>query len=77
MLFRKKKITYETRLEKYWDTYGAEEAYRLVDYEFVNGKLTRYDGEPQFLFRGTGDKEWAKRQMKHYGITITDPIEVE
>lgn len=69
---RKLKEVRERRLEKYWDVYAAEERYRLMVYIFYKGKLVysypHVDGE---------DKEWAKKTAKHYGLTITDPIEEE
>ena len=71
MLF-KKKITKEIRLEKYWDDYEAKEHYRLVKYWRENGK---YKGVWTFL--ANGDKDWAKKQAKHYGLSITTPIDEE
>ncbi len=72
MLFKKKKIVKELRLEKYWDDHEAQESYRLVKYWWENGKLQ--DG---YIWMGDGDKEWAKKQAKHYGLTITTPINEE
>lgn len=72
MLFRKKKITKELRLEKYWDDYEALEKYRLVRYWWKNGKF-----KGLWSYSGTGDKEWAKKQAKHYNLSITTPIEKE
>lgn len=70
MLFRKKKPTYELRLERYWDDHGACEAYRLVKYEIIDGKVQ----EDGWFWKAGGDKEWAKKQAKHYGLSITTPI---
>ena len=72
MLFKKKTQRYygEKRLEKYWNTFEAAEMYRLVQYEIsATGKLT---GGTCFL--GNGDKEWARRTAKHYGLSITEPV---
>lgn len=63
------KATYELRLEKYFDTDEAVDAYRLVKYVFIKGKIQ--DG---IIWLGSGDKEWARRIEKHYGIKPTDPI---
>lgn len=71
MLFRKK-VTKEIRLEKYWDDYAAQESYRLVRYYWENGK---FKGIWNFL--ASGDKEWAKKQAKHYGLSITTPLDEE
>ena len=70
MLFKKAEPTFEKRLEKYWDNHEAVEAYRLVKYEIVNGEVK--DG---CYWLGSGDKEWARRQAKHYGLSITTPID--
>ena len=70
MLFKKAKPTYEKRLEKYWDDNEACDAYRLVKYEIIKGK-----GQDGFYWLGGGDKEWAKKIAKHYGLSITAPIE--
>lgn len=67
MLFRKKKIAHKLRLEKYWDDSEAVEAYRLVEYEFINGKLQ--DG---FYWRASGDKKWAEKTARHYKLSIMD-----
>ena len=72
MLFKKKKITKELRLEKYWDDHEAQEFYRLVKYWWKNGK---YKGV--WMILAIGDKEWAKKQAKHYGLSITTPINGE
>ena len=71
MLFRRNKTHWgEKKLEKYWDNYEAEEKYRLIQYRIdINGKL---NGDMSWL--GSGDKEWARRISKHYGIAITDPV---
>lgn len=69
MLFRKAKPTFEKRLEVYWDDNEAKESYRLVKYEIKKGKVQ--DG---FYWLGGGDKEWAKKIAKHYGLTVTSPI---
>lgn len=69
MLFKKTKPVFEKRLEKYWDDHEAAESYRLVKYEIIKGKVQ--DG---FYWLGGGDKEWAKKIAKHYGLTVTSPI---
>lgn len=69
MLF-KKKIVRERRLEKYWDDHEAKEYYRLVKYWWENGK---YKG--LWMSVAIGDKDWANRQAKHYGLSITTPID--
>ena len=70
MFLRKKnKPVYEMRLEKYFDDHEAEEAYRLVKYEIKKGKL-----QEGFYWLGGGDKEWARKIEKHYGLKPTDPI---
>lgn len=72
MFFKKKTTRYygEKRLEKYWDSFEANEKYRLVRYEIsATGKLT---GSLSLL--GNGDKEWARRTAKHYGLSITEPV---
>lgn len=70
MVLRKKaKPVYEMRLEKYFDDHEAEEAYRLVKYEIKNGKIQ--DG---FYWLAGGDKEWARKIEKHYGLTVTTPV---
>ena len=71
MLF-KKKITKEIRLERYWDDCEAKEHYRLIVYWWENGKF-----KGQWLFLANGDKEWARKQAKHYGLSITTPIDEE
>lgn len=71
MLF-KKKITKEIRLEKYWDDCAAQEYYRLVKYWWENGKF-----QGMWTYLASGDKEWAKKQAKHYGLSITTPIDEE
>lgn len=73
MFLRKKnKPVYEMRLEKYFDVHEAAEAYRLVKYEIKNGKVQ--DG---FYWLAGGDKEWARKIEKHYGLSITSPINEE
>ena len=69
MLFKKKKVTKEKRLEKYWDDFSAKQCYRVVEYTWVNGKLQ--DG---YTIVSGGDSDWANRQAKHYGLRITTPI---
>lgn len=69
MLFKKAKPIYELRLEKYWDDHEAQESYRLVKYEIIKGKI-----QEGFYWLGGGDKEWAKKQAKHYCLSITTPI---
>lgn len=71
MLF-KKKITKEIRLEKYWDDHEAKEYYRLVKYWWENGKF-----KGVWMVLAIGDKDWANRQSKHYGLSITTPIDEE
>lgn len=71
MLF-KKCVTYEKRLEKYFDNYAAEEAYRLVKYEIKNGKV-----QEDFYCLGGGNKEWARKIAQHYNLSVTEPIHEE
>ena len=72
MLFKKAKPIYELRLEKYWDDHEAQEYYRLIKYRWENGK---YKGV--WMLLAIGDKEWAKKQAKHYGLSITTPVDEE
>lgn len=69
MLFKKKEPVFEMRLEKYWDDHEAKEMYRLVKYEIIKGKVDR-----SFYWLGGGDKEWANKTSKHYGLKVTSPI---
>lgn len=69
MLF-KNKFTRELRLEKYWDDYEALEKYRLVEYEFKNGKLEN----DAYYYRASGDKKWAEKIARHYKLSIKDPL---
>lgn len=73
MFLRKKsKPVFELRLEKYFDNGEATERYRLVKYEIIKGKL-----QDEWYWMGSGDKEWSKKIAKHYGLTITTPINEE
>ena len=70
MLFKKnKKEIKELRLEKFWDDVDAKQAYRLVEYVFIDGKIQDY-----YFYKGTGDSDWANRQAKHYNLHITKPL---
>ena len=71
MLF-KKKITKEIRLEEYWDDHEAKEYYRLVRYWWENGKF-----KGVWMIIAIGDKDWAKKIAKHYGLKVTTPIDEE
>ena len=70
MFLRKKsKPVYELRLEKYFDNNSAEEQYRLVKYEIIRGEL-----QDDWYWLGSGDKEWSRKIAKHYGLSVTSPI---
>lgn len=71
-LLKKAKPVYELRLEKYWDDGLAGESYRLIKYEIKGGKVQK-----DWYWMGGGDKEWAKKEAKHYGLSITTPINEE
>ena len=69
MLFKKKKPVYELRLEKFWENYDACESYRLVKYEIKKGKVQK-----DWYHLGSGNKDWANKIAKHYGLKITTPV---
>ena len=69
MLRKKANYTTELRLERYWDDYEAAEKYRLIKYQFKKGKL-----QDAYIWCGGGDKTWARKISKHYGLTVTTPI---
>ena len=69
MIFKKKEPVFEMRLEKYFDTGDAAERYRLVKYEIKKGKVQK-----GWYWMGSGNKDWANRIMKHYGLKVTTPI---
>ena len=69
MLFRKKEPVFEMRLEKYFDNYDAAERYRLVKYEIKKGKVQK-----GWYYMGSGNKDWANKITKHYGLKVTTPI---
>lgn len=69
MLFKKKELVFEIRLEKYFDAGEAAERYRLVKYEIKKGKVQK-----GWYWMGSGNKDWANKISKHYGLKITTPI---
>ena len=69
MLFKKKEPVFEMRLEKFFDNYAASERYRLVKYEIKKGKVQK-----GAYWMGTGNKDWANKIAKHYGLKVTTPI---
>lgn len=73
-MFRRKKEPDHTelRIEKYWDINAAEEKYRLLEYRL--DKKDRPIKGFEYWYKGSGDKKWADKTMRHYGIRVTPPL---